>query len=95
MGLGASSPYKRPTSTCLAMLPGSSGRGIDSGAGSGSGGEGEAEVGTPRASTRRLKGRRQRSNLGQPLIKASRQASHPRLELSHVALAKYLCQEAL
>lgn len=54
--------------------PGSSGRAVDSGAASGSGGDGEAgteEVGTPRTSARRLKGKRQRSNLGQPQIKAS------------------------
>ena len=50
---------------------GSSGRGLDSGAGSGSGGDGEAEVGTLRTSARRLKGKRQRSNLGQPQIKVS------------------------
>ena len=77
-----------PHSLCSGMLgqcTGSSGRGLDSGAGSGSGGEGEAEVGTPRTSARRLKGKRQRSNLGQPQMKVS---CHPsELEFCNCSLA--------
>ena len=47
-------------------------------------------MGTPRTSARRLKGKRQRSNLGQPQIKASHQLSQPSGLVSLTGLP--LCQ---